>query len=58
MAGEHNQLLAVLFLDLDRFKLINETLGHKYGDLLLKKVSSRIKWLLKKKDLIGSIWWG
>ena len=53
MAGEHNQLLAVLFLDLDRFKIINETLGHKYGDLLLKKVSSRLKSLLKKKDLLA-----
>lgn len=53
IASQHNQMLAVLFLDLDRFKLINETLGHHYGDLLLKKVSSRIKWLLKKKDVMA-----
>lgn len=53
MANEYNQLLAVLFLDLDHFKLINETLGHHYGDLLLKKVSSRIKGILKKKDVIA-----
>ena len=53
IASQHNQMLAVLFLDLDRFKLINETLGHHYGDLLLKKVSSRIKWLLKKKDIMA-----
>ena len=53
IANKHNQMLAVLFLDLDRFKIINETLGHHYGDLLLKKVSSRIKWVLKKKDLIA-----
>ena len=53
IASQHNQMLAVLFLDLDRFKLINETLGHHYGDLLLKKVSSRIKWQLKKKDLMA-----
>ena len=46
-------MLAVLYLDLDRFKLINETFGHQYGDLLLKKVASRIKWLLKKKDIIA-----
>lgn len=53
IARKHDQLLAVLFLDLDHFKLINETLGHQFGDLLLKKVSSRIKWLLKKKDVIA-----
>lgn len=53
IASKHNQMIAVLFLDLDRFKVINETLGHHFGDLLLKKVSSRIKWLLKKKDLIA-----
>lgn len=53
ISSKHNQMIAVLFLDLDRFKLINETLGHHYGDLLLKKVSSRIKWVLKKKDIIA-----
>ena len=53
MAIQQNQMLAVLFLDLDHFKLINETLGHHYGDLLLKKVSSRIKGILKKKDVIA-----
>lgn len=52
-ANKYNQLLAVLFLDLDRFKVINETLGHSYGDLLLKKVASRIKGMLKNKDLIA-----
>ncbi|MEH6948920.1 EAL domain-containing protein [Bacillus sp. JJ634] len=52
-ANKYNQLLAVLFLDLDRFKVINETLGHNYGDLLLKKVASRIKGMLKNKDLIA-----
>lgn len=53
MAEKYNQLLAVLFLDLDRFKVINETLGHYYGDLLLKKVASRIKGILKNKDIIS-----
>ncbi|MFJ8265010.1 EAL domain-containing protein [Peribacillus asahii] len=52
-ANKYNQVLAVLFLDLDRFKVINETLGHNYGDLLLKKVASRIKGMLKSKDLIA-----
>lgn len=53
IANKHHQMLAVLFLDLDRFTLINETLGHNYGDLLLKKVAARIKWSLKGKDLIA-----
>ncbi|AOV08732.1 EAL domain-containing protein [Sporosarcina ureilytica] len=40
---------AIVFLDLDRFKYINDTLGHDAGDLLLIEVSSRIKNLLKRK---------
>ncbi|MEH7125246.1 EAL domain-containing protein [Bacillus sp. JJ1532] len=54
-AEKYNQLLAVLFLDLDRFKQINDTLGHNYGDMLLKKVSTRLKGLLKNKDMIARL---
>ena len=54
-AKKYDQQLAILFLDLDRFKQINDTLGHNYGDLLLKQVSSRLKGLLKNKDMIARL---
>lgn len=54
-AEKYGQQLAVLFLDLDRFKQINDTLGHNYGDMLLKSVSSRLKGLIKNKDMIARL---
>lgn len=44
---------AILFLDLDRFKQINDTLGHLLGDQLLVEVANRIKSLLKNKDIVA-----
>ncbi len=52
-AQRNNSLLAVLFLDLDRFKLINDTFGHPTGDLLLKSVSERIHSCLREEDTVG-----
>jgi diguanylate cyclase (GGDEF)-like protein len=52
-ARERCGTLAVLFIDLDRFKQINDTLGHAMGDRLLKEVGGRLRRLLTEDDLAG-----
>lgn len=47
--------LAVLILDIDRFKLIIDTLGHTYGDMLLKVVADRIKNCLRQGDTVARL---
>lgn len=51
----HGQQFAVMFIDLDRFKWVNDTLGHMYGDELLKMVSARLKNCLRKGDTLARI---
>ncbi|MDD5577659.1 MAG: EAL domain-containing protein [Methylobacter sp.] len=51
----HDNKLALMFLDLDRFKLINDTLGHRIGDLLLEAVGDRLKISVRTNDTLARL---
>ncbi|KLU59516.1 cyclic di-GMP phosphodiesterase Gmr [Peptococcaceae bacterium CEB3] len=52
-ARRKNHHIAILFLDIDRFKLVNDTLGHAVGDHLLRSIAARLKGLLRESDTVG-----
>ena len=54
-ADEAQEMVGVLFLDLDYFKIVNDTHGHLVGDLLLKNVAERLKALQRVEDTIARI---
>ena len=54
-AQRHKRQLAVFFIDLDRFKTINDSLGHEAGDRLLKEIARRFKRSLRADDVIGRL---
>jgi diguanylate cyclase (GGDEF)-like protein len=53
--GHGPSAIALLALDLDRFKQVNDTLGHEAGDLLLKQVAERLRPLLRDTDFIARL---
>lgn len=55
-AVHYDFMIAILFIDLDGFKLVNDTFGHKNGDLLLIEVGKRISTNIRESDLVSR--WG
>lgn len=54
-ARRSNKLLALLLLDLDRFKFINDTIGHHAGDLLLQEVARRLSACVRETDMVARL---
>lgn len=52
-ASKHFHKNAIFFIDLDNFKNVNDTLGHDYGDMLLKQVAKQLTSYISKKDILA-----
>ncbi len=55
MVKRSNSKIAVLFIDLDNLKRVNDSLGHSMGDMLLKQVAERLKNCIRQSDVVGKM---
>ena len=55
LAKRSGEMLGVLFLDLDGFKAINDSMGHGFGDMVLEEVAKRIQSLIRTSDTVGRL---
>ncbi|MGZ7078392.1 MAG: putative bifunctional diguanylate cyclase/phosphodiesterase [Thermoanaerobaculia bacterium] len=55
LAQRRNRLVAVLYLDLDHFKIINDSLGHTTGDTMLKQVATRLRSCVRDGDTVARV---
>jgi diguanylate cyclase (GGDEF)-like protein len=54
-AGRSGQTLALMFIDLDKFKQVNDTMGHEAGDELLIQVSQRLRLCVRESDILARL---
>jgi len=55
LTKRHNKKLAFVFIDLDNFKIINDTFGHESGDILLTEIANRLKKSVRQSDIVSRI---